>query len=162
MAEQAEKVERLAQKYWKHRSYNFIWRIEGENGYPESGRERYLADLDWDQLPEKVKKHLREMAAKEVVAMQVPPSEIEQYLIAVLRELKRLRHSFCGATSHGIAWDDRWERLVLLVVLGDCIYPHPLHPGDLTNDPIATAASLAAKVEPEIEKPDHDVIGYKR
>jgi hypothetical protein len=155
--------EQLAQKFWEHRSYNFIWRIEKECGYPESRYPtRSLADLGWDQLPEKVKDHLHEMAAKEVAAMQTPPSEIEQYLITLFRELDRLRPAATwSATSHGVVWDKLWERLLLLVNLGDCVYPHPLIPGDLTRDPIATAANLWAKVEPAINDPDIDLIGFK-
>jgi hypothetical protein len=157
-----EQVEQYAQKLWKHRSYNFIWRIERECGYPESHRERHLADLEWSQLPDEVKDRLGDMATGEVAAIQTPLTVVERYLIAMLRELERLRPTKFSAASHGIVWDDKWERLLLLVNLGDVVYPHPLHPGDLTSDPIATAANLWKKVKPEIEKPDHDAIGFKR
>jgi hypothetical protein len=163
VAEQTEEVEQYARKLWKHRSYNFLWQVEDACGYPRSRYpNRSLVDLEWEQLPDGVKDHVREMAAKEVAAMQGPASEIEQYLITMLRELERLHPTRLSAASHGIVWDDKWERLLLLVNLGDVVYPHPLHPGDLTSDPIATAASLWEKVKPELQKPDHDSIGFKR
>lgn len=86
---------------------------------------------------------------------------VSGYLTTLFRELERL-HPTASATSHGIAWDEEQERLVLLVNLGDCVYLHALTPGDLTSDPIATAAKLWAKAEPEIDKPDADIIGFKR
>jgi hypothetical protein len=162
VAEQAEQVEQFARKLWENRSSNFIERIEKECGYPKNTLDSGPWGLEWDQLPDKAKDHLREMAAQEVAAMQTPPSEVEQYLITMFRELERLRPVKYGATSHGIAWDNDWERLVLLVVLGDAAYLHPLYPGDLTRDPIATAANLWAKAEPEIDKPDANYVGYKR
>jgi len=119
--------------------------------------------VEWDQLSEKVKDHLREMAAQEVAAMQTPPSDVEPYLMTLLRELERLRTAATwSTTSHGVVWDKLWGRLVLLVNIGDAVYLHPLLPGDLTGDPVATAAGLTAKVQPEIDKPDADIIGFKR
>ena len=64
----------------------------------------------------------------------------------------------CGAMSHGIAWDDKRERLVLLVNLGDCVYAHRLLPDDLTSDPVVTATDLIAKAKPELAKSDTDLI----
>jgi hypothetical protein len=73
-----------------------------------------------------------------------------------------LRPTKCGATSHGIAWDDKRERLVLLVNLGDFVYTHRLRLDDLTSDPVTTAASLMAKAEPELANNDADLITFKR
>ena len=68
----------------------------------------------------------------------------------------------CDATSHGIAWDDKRERLVPLVNLGDFVYAHRLKPDDLKDDRVATAATLMAKVEPELASRHADLIMFKR
>jgi hypothetical protein len=91
-----------------------------------------------------------------------PQSEVARYLIAMFRELESLRPTRYGATSHGIAWDDKRDRLVLLVNLGDFVYPYLLRPDDLTGDPVTTTASLMSKVEPELANKDADLIAFKR
>jgi hypothetical protein len=107
--------------------------------------------------------HVRDMAKNEIVLIQTTPqSEITKYLVTLFRELERLRPNICGAMSHGIAWDDKRERLVLLINLGDAVYAHRMLPDDLTSDPVVTAANLMAKVEPELTNKDADFITFKR
>ena len=42
------------------------------------------------------------------------------------------------------------------------MYPHLLGPDDLAGDPVTTAASLMAKVEPEFDNKDADLIAFKQ
>ncbi len=166
MTEQPEQVEQLAQRIWSE------WLTLGDNmriaehfGYPKNqfGYAAQLDGLKWGDLPDNVKDHVREIAEKEIVLIRTTPqTEITKYLVTLFRELERLRPTICGAMSHGIAWDDKRESLVLLVNLGDFVYAHRLRPDDLTNDPIATAANLMAKVAPELSSDDADLIMFKR
>jgi hypothetical protein len=126
-------------------------------GYPKNqyGHATQLDGLKWGDVPENVKDHVRGLAEKEIILIQtIPRTEVTKYLVTLFRELERLRPTICGAMSHGIAWDDKRESLVLLVNLGDFVYAHRLRPDDLTSDPIVTAASLMAKVEPELVNTD--------
>jgi hypothetical protein len=52
--------------------------------------------------------------------------------------------------------------LVPLVNLGDFVYAHRLKPDDLKDDRVATAATLMAKVEPELASRHADLIMFKR
>jgi hypothetical protein len=158
MAVRTEQVEQIAHKIWSNRTGRDCDRIEKQCGASQLGW------LEWDALPEKVRDYMRDMAEEKVAYMQtLPPlSEIERYLISLFRELERLRPTHYGAISHGIAWDSDWERLILLINRGDAASLHPLNPGDLTSDPAVTAASLAGKVEPELDNPDINMISIKR
>jgi hypothetical protein len=107
--------------------------------------------------------HVRDMAKNEIVLIQTTPqSEITKYLVTLFRELERLRPNICGAMSHGIAWDDKRERLVLLINLGDAVCAHRMLPDDLASDLVVTAANLMAKVMPELSSQDADFITFKR
>jgi hypothetical protein len=152
MAERAERIEQYAHKIWENRTGRDCDEIEKQCGV--SG----IDWLKWSELPEGVKDHVRDLAEEQVAFMQTlpPPTEIEQYLTSLFRELERLRPTHFNAISHGIAWDREWDRLILLVNRGDVASLHPLNPGHLTGDAIATAAKLAAKVEAEINNPDSD------
>jgi|ERR1700676_2289693 len=93
------------------------------------------------------------MAEKEIILIQTSrQTEVTKYLVNLFRELERLHPTKCGAMSHGIAWDDKRERLVLLLNLGDCVYAHRLLPDDLTSDPVVTATDLIAKAKPDLPK----------
>jgi len=158
-------VEQFAQKLWENRSYAFIDKVEQACGYTKGelyGESIGPWGLKWEQIPEKAKDYLREIATQEVAIRQKPPTEIEQYLTTLFRELERLRPTNFGVTSHGVLWDEDWERLILSVNVGDAVYLHPLVPGDLTDDPLDTAASLVDKVKAEIDHPDADIVGFKR
>ena len=88
--------------------------------------------------------------------------QTEEYLTALFRELERLKKSAGWVTlGHGVIWDKRRESLTLLVNVGDCVYPHPLHPGDLGDDPVAAAANLMAAALPEILTHDVSLITFK-
>ena len=122
-----------------------------------------LDGLEWGDVPENVKNHIRDMAEKEIILIKTTQqTEATKYLVTLFRELERLHPTICGAMSHGIAWDDKRERLALLVNLGDCVYAHRLRPDDLTDDPVVTAAGLIAKVEPELAGNDAGLITFKR
>ena len=166
MPGQTEQVELLAQRIWSEwLTLGDTMRIAEQFGYPknEYGWATQLDGLKWGDLPENVKDHVRDMAEEEIILVQTTPqTEVTQYLVAMLRELERLHPTRCGATSHGIAWDDKRERLVLLVNLGDFVYAHRLRPDDLKDDPVATAATLMAKVEPELANREVDLIMFKR
>jgi hypothetical protein len=112
--ERTEQIEQCAQKLWAHRSSNFIKRVEKESGNANGELNPHNAGswgLEWGQLPDKTKDHIREMAAKEVEAMSVQQTEAEQYLITLLRELDRLQPAATWAvSSHGLIWDKTWER----------------------------------------------------
>ena len=119
MPGQTEQVELLAQRIWSE------WLTLGDTmsiaerfGYPmnEYGWATQLDGLKWGDMPENGKDHVRDMAKKEIILVQTTPqTEVTQYLVALLRELKRLHPTRCGATSRSIALDDKRERLVLVV-----------------------------------------------
>lgn len=166
MPDQKEQIERLAERIWTEwLNLRDMWRIAEQFGYPkdEYGWATQLDGLKWSELPENVKNHVRDMAEEEIVLIETTPqTEVTRYLITLFRELERLRPTICGAMSHGIAWDDKRERLALLVNLGDFVYAHRLRPDDLATDPVATAAKIMAKVEPELSSRDGDFIAFKR
>ena len=164
--ENIEKVEQLAKRIWSEwLTLGDTMRIAEQFGYPKNpyGYAPQLDGLEWGEVPENVKKHIRDMAEKEIILIETTPqTEATKYLVTLFRELERLHPTKCGAMSHGIAWDDKRERLALLVNLGDCVYAHRLRPDDLTDDPVVTAAGLMAKVEPQLANDDADLITFKR
>lgn len=88
---------------------------------------------------------------------------ITEYLAALFRELERLWPVAAWAPAgHGMAWSK--EGLVMLFNVGDCVFPYLLKPGDISDDPVDTAAHLAAIGHGESLKPDADsrIIGFKR
>lgn len=166
MLEDTEKVEQLAKRIWSEwLTLGELMRIAEQFGYPKNpcGYATQLDGLEWDDVPENVKKHIRDMAEKEIILIETTQqTEATKYLVTLFRELERLRPTIGGAMSHGIAWDDKRERLVLLVNVGDCVHAHRLRPDDLTDDPVVTAAGLMARVEPELGNGDADLITFKR
>jgi hypothetical protein len=166
LPELTELVEQLARRIWSEwLTLGDRMRIAEQFGYPKNqyGYATRLNGVEWGVVPENVKDHVRGMAEKEIILIQTTPqTEATKYLVALFRELERLRPSICGAMSHGIAWDDKKECLVLLVNCGDCVYAHRLRPNELISDPVATAANLMAKVEPELANDDADLITFKR
>jgi hypothetical protein len=161
-------VEKLAKRIWSEwLTLGDTMRIAEQFGYPKNqlGYATQLDGLQWSDVPEKVKDHVRDLAEKEIILIQTKqPTEISKYLVSLLRELERLRPTPCGAMSHGIAWDDKRERLVLLVNLGDVVYAHRLQPDDLADDPRLTAERLFARVAPELAcgPGEADLITFKR
>lgn len=166
LPEQTEQVEQLAQRIWSEwLTLGDTMRIAERFGYLKNqfGYALQLDGLKWVDVPENVKDHIRDMAVKEITLIKTTPrTEATSYLVTLFRELERLRPTKFGATSHGIAWDDVREHLVLLVNLGDAASVHRLLPDDLTADPVVTAASLIAKVTPELGNKDADLITFKR
>ena len=166
LPEQTEQVEQLAQRIWSEwLTFGDIMRIAEQFGYPKNqfGYAAQLDGLKWGDLPENVKVHIRDMAEKEIALIRTTPqTEITKYLVTLFRELERLRPNICSAMSHGIAWDDKRERLVLLINLGDFVCVHRMLPDDLTSDPVLTAANLMAKVKPELTNKDAERIMFKR
>jgi hypothetical protein len=166
LPEQTEQVEQLAQRIWSEwLTLGDTMRIAEQFGYPKNqfGYATQLDGAKWDELPDNVMDHVRDMAKNEIVLIQTTPqSEITKYLVTLFRELERLRPNICGAMSHGIAWDDKRERLVLLINLGDAVCAHRMLPDDLASDLVVTAANLMAKVMPELSSQDADFITFKR
>ena len=90
-------------------------------------------------------------------------STVSEYLTTLFRELERLWPT-AGATSHAIARDEETEGLIVLFNVGDCVFPYVLEPGEISDDPQATAAHLAARGKAENRKPEADnhLITFKR
>jgi hypothetical protein len=91
-------------------------------------------------------------------------SPVTKYMKVLFRELERLWPTRGGPTSHAIAWNDEIEGLVLLMNIGDCVFPCILHQGDITDDPVATAENLIARSRFNLAQPggeDH-LITFKR
>jgi hypothetical protein len=86
---------------------------------------------------------------------------VTEYLTTLFHELERL-HPTSSATSHGIAWDDDEEKLVLLFNLGDVVLPYSLSPSDLSSDPTSAAVDLQRRARAEALKPNAALITYKR
>lgn len=90
---------------------------------------------------------------------------VTEYLTALFDELERL---WPGAAwmeiSHAIAWNRETRSLLMLFNAGDRIFPYALEPGDISDDPVATAAHLVARGKTELERPDADnlMITFKR
>ena len=95
---------------------------------------------------------------------QQSETAVTNYLKALFRELERLWPTSIGPTSHAIAWDNDIEGLVLLINVGDCVFPYVLHPRDITDDAVATAETLVARGRFDLEKPDAEnrLITFKR
>lgn len=94
--------------------------------------------------------------------VKVPTAE---YLHALFRELENLWPTAeWSEVSHGIAWDKETQSLQVLFNVGDSVFACPLAPGDITDDPVATAAHLAARGRAERHKPESDsrMISFKR
>ena len=51
---------------------------------------------------------------------------VTEYLQELIRELERLWPTNC-VMSHAIAWDDDIKALVMLINVGDCVFPYVLH-----------------------------------
>lgn len=111
MPEQTEQVEQLAQRIWSEwLTLGDILRIARQFGDPKNQLDfaAQLGGLNWGDLTENVKDHIREMAEKEIVLIRTTPqTEVTRYLVTLFRELERLHPNVCGALSHGIAWDDK-------------------------------------------------------
>ena len=82
---------------------------------------------------------------------QESETPVTKYLKALFRELERLWPTSARPTSHAIAWDNEIEGLVLLINVGDCVFPYVLHPHDVT---VATAENLVARGRFDLGKPD--------
>jgi hypothetical protein len=76
---------------------------------------------------------------------QKSETPITEYLKALFGEMERLWPTSASPRSHAIAWDKNIEGLVLLVNVGDCVFPYALHPSEIANDPVATAENLVAR-----------------
>src|ERR1700692_1966559 len=89
---------------------------------------------------------------------------VTEYLNALFREMVRLWPTSASPTSHAIAWDNKIEGLVLLINVGDCVFPYVLHPRDITDDPVATAENLEARGRLDLQKQDAEnrLITFKR
>jgi DNA-binding XRE family transcriptional regulator len=87
---------------------------------------------------------------------------IAEYLLALFHELERLWPTATyNAVSHGVAWD-KDRRLVLLINEGDFAFCCAFT--EMSDDPVATAARLAAHGRAEYAKPypDDHMIGFDR
>ena len=95
---------------------------------------------------------------------QESETPVTDYLKALFRELERLWPTSISPTSHAITWDNEIEGLVLLINVGDCVFPYVLHPRDITDDPVATAENLVARGRFDLEKQDAEdrLITFKR
>lgn len=94
---------------------------------------------------------------------QESETAVAEYLKALFRELKRLWSASASPTSHAITWDNEIGGLVLLINVGDCVFPYVLHPRDITDDPVATAENLVARGRFDLGKPgaENDLITFK-
>lgn len=83
------------------------------------------------------------------------------YIIALLRELERIRPSAkWNRQSHVITW--RGEDLLLLVNVGDALQIHEIDPADLSDDPAETAQRLLSHVQNMMDAEPADFIFFKR
>ena len=66
--------------------------------------------------------------------------------------------------SHAIAWDNDTKAPVMLINVGQCVFPYVLHPRDIADDPLATAENLVARCRFDLGKPDaeYHLITFKR
>ena len=82
----------------------------------------------------------------------------------LLGNLERLWSTRGSPTLHAIAWNDEMKGLVLLIKVGDCVFPYILHQGDIADDPVATADNLIARGKCSLAQPDADehLITFKR
>jgi hypothetical protein len=89
---------------------------------------------------------------------------VTEYLNALFREMERLWPTSASPTSHAIAWDNNIKGLVLLINVGDCVFPYVLHPREIADDPVATAENLVARGRFDLAKPDAEnhLITFKR
>jgi hypothetical protein len=85
---------------------------------------------------------------------KVKQSPVTEYLETLFGELERLWPTGGSPTSHAIAWDDDGKSLILLFNVGDCVFPCALNPGDISDDPVATAEKLVAQGRVDLKKPD--------
>ena len=69
---------------------------------------------------------------------QESETRFTEYLKVLFRELERLWPT-TGVMSHALAWDDDIKVLVLLINVGDCVFPYVLQPRDIANNTVATA-----------------------
>ena len=88
---------------------------------------------------------------------------VTEYLKDLFRELERLWPT-SGVMSHAIAWDNDIKALVMLINVGDCVFPYVLQPRDIADDPLATAETLVARCRFDLGKPDaeYQLITFKR
>jgi hypothetical protein len=165
MAERTVPVEQLAEHIWlEWLNGHETMKIAKDFGYSPNPYGYYTAldEVEWGDLPDNVKDHIRDMAEKEYAIQITPPTEAAQYLITLFRELDRLRPAAgWSVASHGIIWDKKREKLTLLVNVGDAVSLYRLRPDELTNDPVATAASIITKAEDCVHDPDADIVMFK-
>jgi hypothetical protein len=163
---QEDQVEHMAERIWSEwLTYGDTMRIAKEFGYPPNQYGHYTAlrDVEWKDLAENIKAYVRDMARQEISVAETPPTEAAQYLIALFSELDRLRPAASwSVSSHGILWDKKREKLVLLLNFGDAVSLHRLRPDDLTGDPVAAAANILSNINPDINAPEADVVMFKR
>jgi hypothetical protein len=65
---------------------------------------------------------------------QEPERPVAEYLKALFREMEI-------------------EGLVLLINVGDCVFPYVLHPREIADDPVATAENMVARGRFDLTKP---------
>jgi len=83
-----------------------------------------------------------------------PPNEVEQYLMTLFRELERLWPTKSYDASHGMLGEKETQGLVPIFNVGDVHFMCPVKPGDLSDDPVATAARLVAYGKAELQGPN--------
>lgn len=90
---------------------------------------------------------------------------VAEYLETLLCELERLWPTAeYNPESHGPVWNRETQSLQVFFNIGDSVFPYVLEPGDIGDDPVATAARLAARGKAELGRPEnqHSRIGFKR
>ena len=95
---------------------------------------------------------------------QEKEAPVTEYLKMLFSELERLWPTDGSPSSHAIAWNGAMKGLVLLINVGDCVFPYVLHRGDITDDPVATAEHLFTRGRLNLAKPgaeDH-LITFKQ
>jgi hypothetical protein len=93
----------------------------------------------------------------------MPTTKID-YVTALIREIDR-RFPSTGITNHAVTWESVegiGDVLVLLVNVGDHVWPHRINPADLSDDPAETAEKIVPQFRGRIDMEPEKLVRFRR
>jgi hypothetical protein len=93
----------------------------------------------------------------------MPTTRID-YVTALIREIDR-RFPSNGITDHAVTWESVegiGDVLVVLVSVGDHVWPHRINPADLSDDSAETAEKIVSQFRGRIDMEPEKLVRFRR